>query len=125
MFETIGTLLTIAFWAVTIFLLVGGVILIIDKLRNGNGWDKVQVVIAIIAGFFTFSKVYTWLDSIPWALLFTGCVLGLVLGDSSDKEKSYRRREKEYGLSDAIIDTYCEYNLTKAAVKDAIRESKK
>ena len=124
MFETIGTLLLIAFWTVTIFLTVGGVVLIVGKLTSPSGWDKFMAVIAMIAAAFTFFKTYEWLDSIPWSLLFTGCVVAIILGESTGTDRRPARREREYGLSDAIIDTYCEYELTKAAVKEAIRESK-
>lgn len=121
-FNTVGVLLTIAFWAATIFLLVGGIFLCIANFISKDGWKITKAIIAIISGIFAFTKTSAWLESIPWGLFFTGCALCLILGESSDTGRKSSREEKEYSLSDAFVESYCEYSLTKAAVKDAIRE---
>lgn len=121
-FNTVGVLLTIAFWIATIFTLVSGVILCIEKFTSRNGWEILHAVIAIIIGVFVFSKTYEWIESIPWALLFTGCALSLVLGDDSDERKKSSQSNGQTSLTDAMVDYYCDYSKTKAAVKDALRE---
>ena len=125
MFETIGNLFTICFWAVTLFLFLGGIITCIANFLSGDGGKIFWAVVAIILAIFVFFLVYDWLDSIAWCLLVTGMVLVFVANIGSDETESTPTRKQEYGLSDAILDTYCEYELTKAAVKDAIKESKK
>lgn len=121
-FNTVGILLTIAFWAVTVFLLVGGVFMCIECFTSKNGWKITKAIIAIIAGVFAFSKTSIWLESIPWGLFFAGCASCLVLGESPDTKRKSSRTEREQSIGDAFVDAYCEYSLTKAAVKDAIRE---
>lgn len=123
MFETIGNLFTIAIWAVAIFLFGGGLFLCGMHLFTGNGWEKLWSVVAIILGVIVFTRLYAWLDSVVWCLMLTGIVLGVV-GNLGSKETEPPQKEKKYDLTDAILDTACEYELTKAAVKDAIRESK-
>lgn len=121
-FNTVGVLLTIAFWVATIFLLVSGVILCIDKFISRNGWQILHAVIAIIIAAFVFAKTYEWSESIPWALLFTGCTISLVLGEDSDERKKSSQSNGQPSLADAMVDYYCDYSKTKAAVKDALRE---
>ena len=121
MFEIIGNLVTITIWAAAIFLFGGGLILCGVNLFTGKGWRKFWAVVALILGVIAFNKLYAWLDSIVWCLLLTGVVL-CVVGNLADEPQNPPEKEKKYGLTDAILDTYCEYELQKQATKDAIRE---
>lgn len=127
MFETIGTLFTIAVWAIAIFLFAGGIIICIANIISGDGLEKVLAVIALILGAYTFFRVYEWLDSIVWCLLATGLVTGLVSGAFSGHEE-HPSGSKEPGLIDTftggLVEGYTQYEITKQAVKDANRESK-
>lgn len=122
MFETIETLLTIAIWAVAILMFVGGILCCIGNLINGRIWRKILSAIAIGLGIYVFSFLYSRLSSIVWCLLASGMVLTLVSEAGSDRWQN--TPQKKRGFIDAFVDTYCEYELTKAAVKDAIKESK-
>jgi len=124
MFEIIGTLFTIAFWAAAIFLFLVGIILCIRNLINGNAWKKFMAVVAIILGVFTFFRVYAWIESIVFCLLATGIVLGLVADFGSGELESAPSRASKYDLGDALLEAYAEKQLMKEAVKEAIRESK-
>lgn len=125
MFETIGNLLMIALWAAAIFFFGGGIILCICDFTEGSGGKIAKGVIAIILGIITFVTVYSWLDSIVWCLIFSGMVIGYVANFGDDEVQPAPQKERKYGFTDALVDTYCEYELTKAAVKDAIEESRK
>ena len=124
MFETIGTLFAIGFWVFAIFLFLCGIIFCIANLITGSGWQKFMAGIAVTLGIITFFYTYNWSGSIAWCLLTTGLVLGFVSGAFSGTNEKAPPKEKKYGFTDAYLDTYCEYQLTKQAVKDAIRESK-
>jgi len=125
MFETIGKLITFAFWAAAIFLFVGGIICCIKQIFSGSGFEKFLAILAIGLSVFAFIRVYAWLDSILWSMLISGIILStLGLGGSGEETDKAPRTRSGPSVADAIIDTYCEYELTKAAVKDAIRESK-
>lgn len=120
MFDTLITLITIAIWAVAIFLFVGGIILCVGDLISGNGWKKLKAAIAILLGIYVFYKMYIWLDSMVWCFLGAGFVLGLISEIGSGEQAP--QKEKKYGFGDAYLDAYCEYELQKQATKDAIRE---
>lgn len=125
MFNLIGNLFTIGFWVVTILLLGVGLIASIGSLISGNTGEKVQAAIALILGVVAFACVYNWCESIPWCLLVTGIAVCAAMGLlKDDSPNGGRKKEKKYTFTDAYIDTYCEYELTKQAVKDAIKESK-
>ncbi len=124
MFETIFTLITIVLWAAAIFLFGGGLFLCFSNLFKGKGWEKFWAIVAMILGVIVFNRLYAWLDSIVWCLILTGMVIAFVADIGSNKLQPAPVKEKGPSLTDAIVDTYCEYELTKAAVKDAIRESK-
>ncbi|MBQ6159777.1 MAG: hypothetical protein IJK24_02395 [Oscillospiraceae bacterium] len=123
-------LLDILFWVIAIFCIAVGVIcwfmLFIDSSLGKKIWG---VVVAII-GVFIFIRALAWLKSICFSLFVTGLVLGLLStrGEnneiSSSSGNTKRSEDNHYGVAEAFLDTYCEYELTKAAVKDAIRESK-
>ena len=123
MFETIGTLFTIAFWAAAIFLFLGGIILCIGNLISGDGWDKFVSCIAAILGVIVFIRVYVWLESIAFCLLASGLVLGLVRVPKPGEE-STPQRERKYGISEAFLDAYIEEKVIEEAVTNAIRKSK-
>ncbi len=122
MFETIGTIITIAIWAVAIFLFGGGLFICGMNLLKGNGWKKFWAVIAIILGIITFTKLYAWLDSLVWCFLLTGVVLELVGNAGSNETQNVPQKEKKYGFSDALVDAYVEQEVIKEATKKAIRE---
>ena len=122
MFETIGTLITIALWAAAIFLFGGGLFLCGMNLFTGNGWQKFWAVVAVILGIIAFSKLYAWLDSVVWCLLLTGIVLGVVGNLGSNEQQSVPQKEKKYGFGDALVDAYVEQEVIKEATKKAIRE---
>lgn len=120
MFDTLITLLTIAIWAVAIFLFIGGIILCIIELTSGSGWGKLKAVVAVALAIFAFYKMHIWFDSIVWCFLGAGFALCLVTLIGTGEQAP--PKEKKYGLGDAFLDTYCEYELQKKATKDAIRE---
>lgn len=122
MFETIGTLFSIGFWAAAIILFLFGVILCIDNLVNGNGWKKFLAVISVAVGIFTFIRMYAWSGSIAWGLLTTGIVLGFVTGNFFSTGEPNLPKKEKYGFGKAYLDVYCEYELQKQAYKDAMRE---
>lgn len=124
MFETIGTLFTIGFWAVAIFLFVFGVIICIGNLVKGTVLEQIMAIIAVILGIFTFFLMYDWSGSIAWCLLTSGLVFGFVAGIFSDKGKEIQPRGNKYGLSDAFLDAYVEEKVIEEAVTNAIRKSK-
>ncbi len=124
MFEAIGTLITIVIWLVAIFLFGGGLLICIGNLIGGGGFEKFMAVLGIILGIVAFSCIYSWFESIVWCLMGSGIVLGLIGNAGSDSEEKAPKKEEKYGFGKALVDTYCEYELTKAAVKDAIKESK-
>lgn len=121
MFETIGTLITIVFWAIAIFLFGGGIIICGVNLFKGNGWQRFWAIVAIILGIIAFTKLYAWLDSIVLCLILTGIVLCMV-GTFADKQENTPQKEKKYGFSDALVDAYVEQETIKEATKKAIRE---
>lgn len=122
MFDTIGTLFSIGFWVVAIFLFLGGIVMCIGNLIQGNGWEKSMAFIALILGVVTFFLMYNWAGSIAWCLLTSGLVFGFVAGLFSDKVETTPSREPKYDLGDAYLDAYAEYQLQKQATKDAIKE---
>lgn len=126
MFELIGNLITIAFWVVTLILFGGGIIMCIINLCSGTGWEKFCSILGVILGVATFICMYNWMENIPWCMLTSGLVLslttiGLAGKDTSDPPP----RKSGPTIGEAYLESYCEYELTKAAVKDAIKESRK
>ena len=122
MFETIGTLITIVIWAAAILLFGGGLILCGTNLFTGTGWQKFWAIVAIISGVIAFTKLYAWLDSVVWCLLFTGIVLWVIGNFGSNEQQNAPQKEREYGFGDALIDAYVEQEVIKEATKKAIRE---
>ena len=115
-------MVTFIIWAIVIVIFGGGVFLCGVNLFSGTGGEKVQSVIAIILGIITFSVVYGWFESIGWCLFFSGLVVGLVsLGDKGEPAGG-RSSNPGPTFTEALVDTYCEYELQKQATKDAIRE---
>lgn len=126
MFELIGNLFAIAFIGATLILFGGGIIMCIINLCSGTGWNKFCSILGIILGAATFICMYNWMESILWCMLISGLVLslttiGLAGKDTSDPPP----RRSGPTFAEAYLDSYCEYELTKAAVKDAIKESRK
>lgn len=93
MFEAIGTLFTIGFWAVSIFLFVSGIIICIGNLVKGTVLEQIMAGIAVILGIFTLFLMYDWSGSIVWCLLASGLVFGFVAGMFSDKGEQTQPRE--------------------------------
>ena len=122
MFETIGTLFTIGFWVVAIFLFLGGIFICIGNLLQGTGLEKCMASIALILGIVTFFWMYDWARSIAWCLLTSGLVFGFVAGLFSDSGERNPSSEEKYDFGDAYLDAYAEYQLQKQATKDAIKE---
>ena len=122
MFETIGTLITIAIWAVAIFLTGGALLFCFDNLIHGSGGRKILTVIAIILGVYIFCRVYDWCGSIVWSLIISSIVLATVSEAGSGRLKDAPQKEKKYGLGDALVDAYVEQEVIKEATKKAIRE---
>ncbi len=125
MFETIGKLFTIAFWAFAIVMFLSGILLCIMNIFSQNGWKKFVSVLAAIIGVYVFYRMYVWTESIAWCLLGTGIVLGIIrVPEPGENKNSPPQKEEKYGLGKAIIDTYCEEKLIEEAVSNAIRKSK-
>lgn len=122
MFEAIENLITIVLWVLAILLFGGGLFLCGMNLFTGNGWQKFWAVAAIILGIIAFTKLYDWLNSLVWCLILTGIVLVVVGNISSDGSQNAPRKEKKYGLGDALVDAYVEQEVIKEATKKAIRE---
>lgn len=115
-------MVTFIIWSIVIIIFGGGIFLCIANLVSGSGGEKAQSVIAIILGIITFSIVYKWFESIGWCLFFSGAVIGLVsLGDKGEPAGG-RSSKTGPTFTEALVDTYCEYELQKQATKDAIRE---
>lgn len=116
-------------WAVAIASFILGIICWIGMFIDTNGWIKFIGVITIIIGIVVFWRVYVWMESVGVCLFATGFLLGMIgaganSNTTADKGSSPRYTEKEYTVTNAILDTYCEYELMKEAAKSAIRESK-
>lgn len=124
MFEAIGNLITIVIWVVAIFLFGGGIILCVGNFTSGKGGAIFQGVIAVILGVVTFLGVYSWLESVVWCLLLSGLVIGLVSTAGSDRLQDAPKKEKKYGVTDALIDAYVEEKVIEEAVENAIRKSR-
>lgn len=125
MFETIGNLITIAIWAVAIFLFGGGLFLCGMNLFTGNGWKKFWAIAAIILGVIAFIKLYAWLDSAVWCLLLTGIVLGVIgnLG-SNEPQETTTKAPKGPGIIETLADQAIKDQRDIAIVEEAIRRSK-
>ena len=121
MFETIGTLFTIAVWAVAIFLFGGGIIICIGNLIDGSGGEKFMAFIAIILGIVVFVYVYDWCESIVWSMLASGGVAGLI-GNSLSNQAPAPQPNPGPDLGTALIDEMVQYQRDKEVVKNAIRE---
>lgn len=115
-------------WIIAIVAAVFGVACWIAMFTEKNGWHIFLGIIAVFAAVFVFTRVYAWFDSVGIAIFAAGVVLCVFGGACSDTPSSgggsSKPAERDYTLGDAVMDTICEYELTKAAVKDAIRESK-
>lgn len=115
-------------WLIAIGIFVLGVISLIGMFVYSGVWGKFLGVVAVLLGVFVFIRAYAWLNSIGFSLFASGFVLAFfgagAAGHSSGSRSPAQREEKQYTVTDAVLDTVCEYELTKAAVKDAIRESK-
>lgn len=117
-------LLDVIGWAIAILIFVGGIVFLIGMFIDSSGWTKFMGVVAAVVGVVVFFVVYSWLDSIGVSLFATGAVLALFGGGKSVTESPTQSAERQYGVGDAVMDTLCEYELAKAAAKEAIRESK-
>lgn len=125
MFESIGTLITIIFWAIAIFLFGGGLFLCGMNLFKGNGWQKFWAVVAVILGVIAFVKLCDWLDSIVWCLILTGIVLGVVGNLGSNEPQSTTMKEtRKPGVIETLADQYIQDQRDIAIVEEAIRRSK-
>lgn len=124
MFETIGKLFTIVFWAAAILEFLGGIILCIGNLISGNGWAKFVSIIAGIIGAYVFSRMYAWTGSIACCLLATGIVLVFVRVPKPGEEKSPPPRERGRSLAEEFTDGYVKEKIIEEAVTNAIRKSK-
>ena len=126
MFETIGTLITIAIWAVAIFLFGGGLFLCGMNLFTGNGWQKFWAIVAIVLGVIAFTKLYAWLDSVVWCLILTGGVLGVVGNLGSNEQQNAPKEERRGpGVIETLADQAIKDQRDIAIVEEAIRRSKK
>lgn len=124
MFEKIGTLLVIAFWVVTIFSFVGGIIICISNIFTGGGWEKLCGIIAVILGVVAFYYMYKWFESIPWCMLISGFVLCAIgSGDSEKAPVTATAPKQKYGVADAFLDAYIEEKVIEEAVENGIRKA--
>ena len=122
MFETIGTLITIAIWAVAIFLFGGGLFLCGMNLFTGNGWQKFWAIVAIVLGVIAFTKLYAWLDSVVWCLILTGGVLGVVGNLGSNEQQNAPKEERRGpGVIETLADQAIKDQRDIAIVEEAIR----
>ncbi len=124
MFETIGTLFTIAMWAAAVFFFLSGIVVCICNFASGKGWEIFRGVVAVVLGIVVFWRMYTWLQSIVWCLLVTGIVLCIVTIDASEDTRKNVSKEKSYGIGQAFLDAYVEEKVIEEAVTNAIRKSK-
>ena len=125
MFEMIGELFAIGFWAAAILMFFLGFFLCVGNIINGNGLEKAMGGIAIFLGILTFFYMYDWSESIAWCLLTTGLVLGFVGGLFSKTGERVKPEPKEPDFIDTYLKVYGEYTVTKQAMKDAINETRK
>lgn len=124
MFETIGTLITIALWGAAIFLFGGGIILCGVNLFKGNGWQRFWAIVAIILAIIVFTKLYNWLDSLVWCLFLTGGVLCLVGNAADDQQTTPAKEPREPGFIERLADQAAQDQRDIAIVEEAIRRSK-
>lgn len=121
-------LIDVIAWAVAIIVFAFGIFGLVGMFIETNGWIKFVGVIAAILGVVAFWRVYVWMESVGFSLFATGFVWGIFgFGADSEphkKENTPQQVEQPYGITDAVLDTYCEYELTKEAAKAAIRELK-
>jgi len=116
-------MVTFIIWAIVLVIFGGGVFICGKNLFSGTGGEKARSVIAIILGIITFSVVYGWFESIGWCLFFSGLVVGLVsIGGEGATGGGGWKPNPGPTFTEALVDTYCEYELQKQATKDAIRE---
>lgn len=128
MLDLIGAVLNIAGFlfcrVLPILLAVFGIMGVIMAFKDDHPG---QAVIAIILGIVSVVIV----RHLGGGFWITTAVAGFFLsagflGDGGGSSGSTSNTQVERGttLTDAIVDTYCEYELAKAAAKDAIREEK-
>jgi len=124
MFETIGTLFTIAIWAIAIFLFGGGIFICIGNLISGDGWEKFWAVIALVLGAISFVFLYNWLESVVWCLILSGGVLGLGnAGSTTGSPNVESRTQKEPGIIETITDEYLEKKALEETIENAINKA--
>lgn len=124
MFETIGTLFTIVFWAIAIFLVGGGLLFCIDNLINGSGGRKLLTVIAIFLGIVAFIRIYAWCGSLVWSLILSGMVLAFVAEAGSGRLKDAPQKKKEPGIISTVTNEILEKKALEETIENAIRKSK-
>lgn len=115
-------------WILAIVAAVFGILCWIAMFTDKNPWHIFLGVISAIIAIIVFTRVYAWLESIGFAIFAAGvvlCFFGSTCSNTpSSSGGSSKPAEKGNTFGGAVMDTLCEYELTKAAVKDAIRESK-
>ncbi len=115
-------------WIIAIVTAVFGVLGWISMFTDKNGIHIFMGVIAAIVAVIIFSRVYDWLESIGFALFCTGAALCAFAGASSNTPSSgsgySKPQETGYTFGKALTETLSEYELAKAAAKDAYREMK-
>lgn len=126
MFETIGTLFTIAFWAAAILLFLFGIIACIGHLIDGNWWQRIMAVIAAILGVIVFIKMYTWCGSIAWCLLASGFVLMAVSmfgTDDGQRVSQPSPSPPQPGFITTLTDDYLQRKADEETIANAIRKA--
>lgn len=117
-------------WVIAIAAVAVGVFCLIMTFKESNGWLKFCCVLFTALSVVVFFIVYNWLDSVCVALFVAGGIL-VLFSNGADKnyipetKQTSQEGTKKYGLGKAMMDSYCEYELYKAAAKDAMREMKK
>lgn len=125
MFETIGILLTIFFWAAALLGFFGGIFLCFMNLKEGSAGDKIQAAIAVILGIIAFVYVYSWFESILWCMIISGVVFCSLGNPAENYDKNGKWKQPENPQPSAgkiIIDEIIQYERDKEVVKNALRE---
>ncbi len=124
MFENIELIITIVVWVFAVFIFLGAIMCCIDNFISRDGWRIFRGILAVILGVTVFCKVYGWLESIPFCMMFGGGVAYFISGAGEKSAQEKPRTEKQYGLGQAFLDAYIEEKVIEEAVTNAIRKSK-
>lgn len=133
MFETIGILLTIFFWAAALLGFFGGIFLCFMNLKEGSAGDKIQAAIAVILGIIAFVYVYSWFESILWCMIISGVVFCSLGNPAENYDKNGKWKQPEnpqpgptiIEIGGALAESYAEKELMKEATREVLNEPKK